>query len=671
MPSMSAGLENRSVSLEGFRRNLNSHTYTSCNRKTSHHERLLNHLPNLIPTQESLHDIMAGKDLSTIAALGLDFGCLSSKMTLAFKLANGRPQALRVTLTADLAHPERWNTPAASNSLAEFIACAALEGGRLVPGRQSLTKDQSFPLKTIFTHRALSRHSTISAMPGGDHLLQAVSECRITPDMEDDVLREHFSLLRDMAIEKANTAKLVIRTIVLTYPNYLCNNEQKDDFPRYKLYYLELIRPIWSEYDQNITFEMVSEGQAAALYICEPFDDPLYSFSRTRLWRTFEKLNKRDGLNLVVPDSGSSTLNIQLQSVYFDDQGGVCNSQSSVGPRWRTGSQGGSHVSNGIIQEHVRSQLRAHVPQGEFATIMQRFEEQKWSLDYTHQTKPIVLIGNNPRFTVHIAPVHIRNAFEKAFQRGLQVLKAEISRIVRLGKDFAVVFCGGSYCSPGLRQQVDDIMSGIVKDASKKKIRVEHAFLANFDTTWVSAVATGAALSIMRLPSLTQVISGSAIALQRVMRRRQASKVWTGDDHAKILFRDWNDVSPSPDFSNPSKTRLRTYFSLVCDPNHSKRDQPDGYGERGLIRIDSPKKVLNGPLSVYDLGWEIPAEELPIGPIRFHIDSRALTRLADLDDEADLLKLPPPKSEDEPEHDRRSVTIGLSCCKELVDRPLK
>ncbi|KAI0448451.1 hypothetical protein F5B21DRAFT_113037 [Xylaria acuta] len=111
-----------------------------------------------------------------------------------------------------------------------------------------------------------------------------------------------------MAIEQANTAKLIIRTIVLTYPNYLCNNEQKGDFLMYKSFYLELVRPIWSEYGQDITFEMVSEGQAAALYICEPFDDPLSSFSPTRLWRTFEKLNKRDGLNLVVPDSGSSTL---------------------------------------------------------------------------------------------------------------------------------------------------------------------------------------------------------------------------------------------------------------------------------------------------------------------------------------------------------------------------
>ncbi|KAI0448450.1 hypothetical protein F5B21DRAFT_113035 [Xylaria acuta] len=125
-------------------------------------------------------------------------------------------------------------------------------------------------------------------------------------------------------------------------------------------------------------------------------------------------------------------------------------------------------------------------------------------------------------------------------------------------------------------------------------------------------------------------------------------------------------MSPSLDFLNTSRTKSRTKFSIVYNPNYSKQHQLDKNSDRELVCIGLLKKVPNGPLLVCNLGWGIPAAELLIGPIRFHINSRALERLANLDDEVDLLQPPAPKSEDELEHDRRSITIGLSCCKKVA-----
>lgn len=65
-------------------------------------------------------------------------------------------------------------------------------------------------------------------------------------------------------------------------------------------------------------------------------------------------------------------------------------------------------------------------------------------------------------------------------------------------------------------------------------------------------------------------------------------------------------------------SRLR--FRLVCDPD-TKGD--------GKIHIGCWNEVINGPLSVYDLGWEVPATDLPRGDIRFIVKGDALYRLTE------------------------------------------
>ncbi|TGJ82504.1 hypothetical protein E0Z10_g6272 [Xylaria hypoxylon] len=479
------------------------------------------------------------------ATLGLDFGCFSSKMTLAYKRRpTGRPEIIRVPLAADITHPERLNAPASASSLFEFVASAALEEGRLIPGRLSLDKDESFPLKTIMVHRAISRERTIKGMPGGRRLLHKIATGQITADMEDDALCQHFELLREMATKSEIRKGVSIETVVLTYPNYLCNGEEEDDFDKYSSYYLGLIRPIWMRHKPFIHFEFVSEGQAAALYVCEPFSDDLPSIDPMAFWKPLiEGQIEHHGLNLVVADAGSSTLNIQVQSVYFDINYNVLSSQSNVDAVWSSGVQGGSHMSNSEIRDYVRDTLLAHITQGELAAIMTHFEEVKWRLNYT-EPKSLHLMGTTPHITVHLQPHVIRKAFTKAFKKGLQTLVKELNNIRRLKRNFGVVLCGGSYCNPGLKQEVAKLMKKIEICAEAEGVIMRSFFIADKDTMWSTAVSTGAAIAAMNIPSLTRVLTGSAIAIQKATRF-PAPEMWRGDPFASVLFRQVGHIAES------------------------------------------------------------------------------------------------------------------------------
>lgn len=69
--------------------------------------------------------------------------------------------------------------------------------------------------------------------------------------------------------------------------------------------YLELIRPVFGA---DLKYDTASEGQAAAFYMCEPFDD-VTGLSRIRL-RTSELFGdvRSTCKNLTFVDVGSSTL---------------------------------------------------------------------------------------------------------------------------------------------------------------------------------------------------------------------------------------------------------------------------------------------------------------------------------------------------------------------------
>ncbi|KAI0103270.1 hypothetical protein GGR51DRAFT_524426, partial [Nemania sp. FL0031] len=485
------------------------------------------------------------------AILGQDFGSITSKITLASQTDDGNVHIIRINANVPIGHPERIKTPYAGNALGEFCSFAGFdkETRRLVPGRTAFDQEESFPLKTIFTHRAgVSHPNTIKRLPGGKELLMACASGKITPQMEDSAVREHFALLRDQAVKRADTAGLTICTVILTHPNYLCEAEREGDFEKYRSLYIRLMRELWSAYEaatyQRITFQVISEGQATALYVCEPFSDPSSTFDRPQLWANFLDLDKQSGLNIVVADHGSSTLNFQVQSLYYDGDGRLTNSQSNCGPDWQPGAIGGSHSCNDAIRHLIRTQLAPHLPLAQVALLMRRFEEEKGRLDPDNlpvglngNPQPLRLIGTDPRFNVILSPYDIQSAYHTAFNKSLRVFRKEIGRLLALGKDFAVVFCGGSYHSPWLHRVVAQYMEKVKNDAAigEKPFRVRYAFLTDQDSTWPSAVSAGAALSATRLPHPTRVINASAIALQLV-RLSRGETDWVPSSKARLLL---------------------------------------------------------------------------------------------------------------------------------------
>ncbi|KAI0905249.1 hypothetical protein F4823DRAFT_566931 [Ustulina deusta] len=107
--------------------------------------------------------------------LGLDFGCFSSKLTIAYDTAlQDRIHISRVGFIGGFNHPERVNLSSASAPALEFIAYAAPSGSKLITGRRSLHRDKSIPLKTVMTHLATGRETTVKGMPKSELLLREV-----------------------------------------------------------------------------------------------------------------------------------------------------------------------------------------------------------------------------------------------------------------------------------------------------------------------------------------------------------------------------------------------------------------------------------------------------------------------------------------------------------------
>lgn len=126
---------------------------------------------------------------------------------------------IRVQFVGGRGHPDH---PRHSGEVHQFVAFAGLSEGQLIIDRRSLAMDENYPLKTILTQLA---GINPKRLPGGRYLLQAIRKGVVDTKMMEDVLRQHFEFLRDLAQKQAKTQKVTIKTIVLTYPNYLCANE--------------------------------------------------------------------------------------------------------------------------------------------------------------------------------------------------------------------------------------------------------------------------------------------------------------------------------------------------------------------------------------------------------------------------------------------------------------
>lgn len=108
---------------------------------------------------------------------------------------------------------------------------------------------------------------------------------------------------------------------------------------------------------------------------------------------------------------------------------------------------------------------------------MADFDTKKKRFDYTDDQATLTLRGGDPVITITLTPGQAREPFERAFVNGVQLLKEQLRRMLALRRDFAVLFCGGSYCNPGLHNVVSNIMRDTREAGGKAGINIQHMFL--------------------------------------------------------------------------------------------------------------------------------------------------------------------------------------------------
>ncbi|KAI0416114.1 hypothetical protein F5X98DRAFT_388384 [Xylaria grammica] len=504
----------------------------------------------------------------------------------------------------------------------ELVAAAALENDKLIVGDRALTMDTNIPLKTLLMFYAgITSEKIINRLPGGRTLMRAVRGMAIDSVMIADALCQHFKVLRHCASEQMQSCGVQARVVVLTYPNFLFSREKSRDFEKYMDHYLALIRPIFG---LDLQYETASEGQAAALYLCEPFDD-VAGYSRVKL-RTRELFGdvRSVGRSITIVDVGSSTLNLQSVTAYFNADGEVTESQSSVPHGAITGARGGSHVSNDIIRNRIERSLQRTIKsgslaQGDIAALLLDFEQKKRGIDYSAKDLRMVYLQcSDPHKSVPLRAEDIQNAFETAFKDGLALLRTELSRMLGLREDFGVLFCGGSFCNPGLHNVVKTIMAEAKAKGKKMGISVTHSFLRQ-ELYWSSAVAVGAAVSMMRVPTTGSLLASSRIGIHKITRPQRGKALWEGLEYADTLWCE--DISRPIDIEIPPGASRWLKFFLVCDPDYVVHSV-NADGDRSLpsrIRIEPNGESIDGGAVPYDLGLTIRPWDLPEGTVRFLI----------------------------------------------------
>ncbi|KAI0529847.1 hypothetical protein GGR58DRAFT_495482 [Xylaria digitata] len=207
---------------------------------------------------------------------------------------------------------------------------------------------------------------------------------------------------------------------------------------------------------------------------------------------------------------------------------------------------------------------------------------------------------------------------------GLKLLKTELYRILKLGEDFGVLFCGGSFCNPGLQNVVKAMMTELRTEGEKLNISVTHSFLQK-EYYWSSAVAIGAGLSMMRVPTASSLLASSRIGIHEISRPQRGRALWEGSDYAAALWR--KNVSRDVDIVIPPGANRWLKFFLVCGPNYITRG-PNSNEDQSQIRIAPYGGPIGASPVPYDLGWTIEPQNLPEGTIRFSIE---VGRIGDLE----------------------------------------
>ncbi|KKY30882.1 hypothetical protein UCDDA912_g09170 [Diaporthe ampelina] len=337
--------------------------------------------------------------------------------------------------------------------------------------------------------------------------------------------KELLEAIDDGTLSAANQLTIII--VILTYLNYLLGN-----FNRHIDCYLDLVKPIWGPV---VRYRITSEGQAAALYICVP----LHSNVR---------------------------------------------------------GAGGSYTANNQVQRIIKSVLQrvrgkgGTVKRGNLAKYLLDFNSQKrdrgFNYDnYVQQRRDLTLRANNgPQLRIDLSHEQIQKIFGAAFDEGIAAVRAEARRPLSENTDLAVLFCGGSYLSPGLRSEVESVMQDVREEASHDRARVTYRFLGSFERIWLTAVYVGATLGMLTTPPLASLLPGLTIGMQRRQKAPHTKDRWSGWPTGEVLFsaghraRHLNDYFISPASDPP----LGLGFDLIADPTYH-----DGRGEEEVAALSA------------------------------------------------------------------------------------
>lgn len=108
-------------------------------------------------------------------------------------------------------------------------------------------------------------------------------------------------------------------------------------------------------------------------------------------------------------------------------------------------------------------------------------------------------------------------------------------------------------------------------------------------------------------------------------------------------------------------------FNLVCDPKYQQHRRGARFPP---ILINPPQKCLTGKHSTYDLGWTVPAEDLPPqSEVCFSVSGAAVNRLV-LDETAEETA-DRAKDEEDRAPTKPSIPLTVSCFKVRQGRPVR
>lgn len=160
-------------------------------------------------------------------------------------------------------------------------------------------------------------------------------------------------------------------------------------------------------------------------------------------------------------------------------------------------------------------------------------------------------------------------------------------------------------------------------------------------------VASGAALGVITMPPLADLVHHLTVGIQKVRRKtdKAGKSQWIGDPTARVLFSNGNGQPRAAFFDIPvgatRSNRLR--FRLVADPLYHVGRSAEELAELPDIQIAEPRLPDDEAPPPYDLGCQLSPTNFPSGRVRFSLGGRRLQILlggdvsAIVDDELPLV----------------------------------